>query len=107
MQSQSAPQSMQAKFDRGMTFLESVRYAADLMPGLAHDMRRLTRLRKDQARDMEGIGRIALSIPDPVWPLLEQFHPELFTSDEQQNGREWLRFMKHPDSAPFRVNMRL
>jgi len=86
------------------TFLQAVKIAYDTIPGLKHDMDRLRDLRKsDNHKDMDGIGRMALSIPDPIKPLLKAYFPELYQDDQQLAAVQWKRFIKSADSLPFRV----
>ena len=90
-----------------LTFMQAVGLACNLLPGLRQDLEANRQQRKHQARDMEGIGRIALSIPDPLEPLLRIYHPELYQTDAELRGKAWRRFMHHPDSEPFRTNQKL
>ena len=90
-----------------LTFMQAVGVACDLLPGLRSDLNQNQQHRNAQARDMQGIGRIALSIPEPIEPLLRIYHPELYQADAELRGKAWLRFMKHPDSAPFRTYAKL
>jgi hypothetical protein len=89
------------------SFDEAVNLAIDLLPGLRHDMALIAERRKRQARDMEGTGRVGLNIPDPIDALLRIYHPELYQKDAKLRGAAWLKFMKHPDSARFRINEKL
>ena len=89
------------------TFDEAVNLALDLLPGLRHDMALIAERRKHQARDMEGTGRIALNIPDPIDDLLRVYHPELYQTDPKLRAHAWVKFMRHPDSARFRINEKL
>lgn len=90
------------------TFLQAVKIAYDTVPGLKHDMDRLKELRKkEHHKDMEGVGRIALNIPDPIKPLLKAYFPELYQADSQLAAKEWKRFINSPDSQPFRVGSKL
>ena len=56
--------------------------------------------------DRPGIrGRWCLSIPFADWEWLKR-HPkwcELTSHDRDTRHKAWMRFMNHPDSAPFRV----
>ena len=88
-------------------FDQAVGIALDLVPGLRNDLARIAERRKHQARDMQGIGRVALEIPDPIVPLLAHYHPELYQDDDELRGKAWLRFMRHPDSERFRTNAKL
>ena len=90
-----------------LTFAQAINVACDLLPGLRNDLAINQQRRKRQAVDMQGTGRIALSIPDPLEPLLQIYHPELYQRDAEQRGKAWLRFMRHPDSEPFRTNQKL
>jgi hypothetical protein len=84
--------------------MEAFTLACETVPGLRHDMT-VIKARRNQARkDMDGLGRWGLTIPDPILPLLQEYKPELFQDDGELAGRAWLRFIKHPDSKPFRVS---
>jgi len=89
-----------------MTFLQALEMMINNVQGLRHDMNHIKTMRTQSARDMDGIGRLALSIPDPAMKLLEQYHPELFQSDQRLAAAAWSRFIKHPDSKPFRTRSR-
>ena len=92
---------------RQLTFDQSIDLALDLLPGLRHDFQIIADQRKSKARDMEGVGRIGLSIPDPVMPILKQYFPELFQTDTELQGKAWLKFMMLPESERFKVQRTL
>ena len=92
------------ELNQTLTFDQAVSLAMDLVPGLRNDMALLAKMRKETPRDMEGIGRIALNIPDPIEPILRAYHPELYQGDAALRGEAWLRFIKHPHSERFRVH---
>ena len=56
---------------------------------------------------MVGIGRVALHIPDPVFPILKAYHPELFEGEPDDYEKAWKKFIFHPDSEPFRLGNKL
>jgi len=89
-----------------LRFEEAVKLTVDIVPGLKADMERLRLLRQHEAKDMAGIGRIGLNIPDPLMPILKQYKPDLFQDDKELADRAWLRFIQSPDSQPFRINSR-
>jgi hypothetical protein len=86
-----------------LTFNEAVDLAISVLPGLRTDLNQLAEMRKNECKDMEGVGRWGLSIPDPIMPILKEYWPEMFQEDTELANRAWLRFMQHPDSARFRV----
>ncbi len=90
-----------------LTFSEAVSLTIALVPGLKGDMQRLQELRKQKPKDMDGVGRIGLNIPNPLIPILKQYKPELYQSDKQLADRAWLRFIQSPESELFRVNSQL
>ena len=90
-----------------LTFDEAVNLAIDMLPGLRHDLAQIQKRRKDNATDMQGIGRVALNIPDPIIPLLQEYHPELYQEDQELAGRAWLKFINSRDAERFRTNARL
>ena len=90
-----------------MTFDQAISYAIDVIPHLKKQMETIKRRRIDGARDMEGIGRIGLELPDPLYGLVIAYHPDLESPDRETNAKAWLKFMKHPDSERFRVNTKL
>ena len=58
------------------------------------------------ARDMSGIGRIQLRIPDQDLAALYRKYPELAAPDKEIQKRAWARFAKSSESQPYRVNHR-
>lgn len=63
--------------------------------------------RKDQARDIEGLGRCAASIPQPYYRLIEKLYPELspkHNPDQADRNRAWLKWLKSEAARPF-LNM--
>jgi hypothetical protein len=59
------------------------------------------------ANDTEGLGRWALSIPFEDWLRLREKYPELASKDAKTKSRAYLRFMRSPESEPFRVRERI
>ena len=102
---------MQIKTDEhimhGLTFDQAIDYAINHIPGLKHDFELMAKKRKDGARDMQGIGRIGLSIPDPLYGLVVAYHPDLENPDYDIQHNAWLKFMRHPHSERFRINSKL
>ncbi len=92
---------------QAINFKQAVDVALHTVPGLRHDMNIIAERRKNDSRDMEGIGRWGLEIPDPIMPLLQLYWPNIFNQDTDISHREWLKFMNHPDSEQFRVKPRL
>ena len=96
---------MQPKVDPNlMDFDQAIALAIDLVPGLRHDMNQIADMRKGGPKDMQGIGRMALRIPDPVLPIVRAYHPELYEGTKEETARAWRRFMRHPHSERFRVH---
>lgn len=87
-------------------FLSQLDALATLLPGLRYDLNLIAKKRKEPARDMEGVGRLALSIPEPAEALLQVWHPELYQKDAELRAKAWKAFIFHPDSAPFRTQAR-
>lgn len=92
---------------RRLSFLEAVRYAANEVPGLAHDMKFIAELRKGQPKDMQGIGRFGVKIPDPIMELMRGYFPALFQEDSELRQLAWIKWMKSSDAQPFRVGRKL
>lgn len=92
---------------RVLTFIEAITLACNVLPGLKNDMDIIRERAKGKAKDMQGIGRLGLVIPDPLLKILEEYKPELFQSDLQLKNKAWLKFIKHSDSKPFRVSSKL
>ena len=90
-----------------LTFDQAVEVAISVLPGLRHDLNLLVEMRKNDCKDMEGVGRWGLSVPDPIMPLLREYHPEIFQEDVHLANAAWLKFMKHPDSERFRVQTKI
>ena len=65
----------------------------------------LARIRADDIRpaDMGGIGRWMLCIPNEDWLRLRDKYPAMASRDPQEKSKFYLRFMRDPESAPFRV----
>jgi len=57
--------------------------------------------------DREGLGRFALSIPFEDWLRLREKYPELASSDPKIKSRAYLRFMRLPESEPYRVREKI
>lgn len=92
----------------GQTFLQALGTMVSFIPEVGHDLQWCKELRKDDKhKDMQGLGRMGLHIPDPCLELLNLYHPELFTEDEELNARAWKKFMFHQDSKPFKVVRKL
>jgi hypothetical protein len=53
--------------------------------------------------DRDGLGRWALSIPFEDYQGLRVTWPELSASDPITKSRAYKRFLRHPDSLPYRV----
>ena len=90
-----------------VTFMEALTMAAFLLPGLRADLERNKALRKTTHRDIDGVGRWGLSIPEPAERLLEQYHPELYQEDKQLAAKAWRGFMLTADAEPFRVTAKI
>lgn len=90
-----------------LNFQQAVQLAIDLIPGVKQDLKITQQRRNKRARDMQGIGRLALEIPEPIIPILKKFHPELYQDDKRLQARAWELFIKHPDSALFRANEKI
>ena len=88
---------------RQLTFDEAINLALDLVPGLRHDFQVIADLRKHKARDIEGVGRYGLKIPDPVMPILQQYFPDCFQDDADLAGKALLKFMQRPEAERFKV----
>jgi len=86
-----------------LDFIQAVDLAIATVPGLRHDFNIMAERRKNTMRDMEGVGRWALSIPEPIEPLLKAYHPELYQDDIKAQQEAWLKFIQHPDSLYFRT----
>jgi hypothetical protein len=57
--------------------------------------------------DREGLGRWALSISFEDWIRLREKYPELASNDPKIKSRAYLRFMRSPESIPFRVREKI
>ena len=90
-----------------LTFNEAVSLAISMLPGLRHDLNLLSEMRKNECKDMEGIGRWGVSIPDPIMPLMKEYWPQCFQDDVKLANAAWLKFMQHPDSERFRVQTKI
>ncbi len=90
-----------------LTFDQAINLALDLLPGLRHDFQVIADLRKSKARDMPGVGRYGLKIPDPCMPIFRQYFPDLFQDDTELQGKAWLKFMQKPEAERFKVQRTL
>jgi len=61
----------------------------------------------DPVADRDGLGRWALSIPFLKWMELRRQYPDLASKDPQIRSRAYLRFMRSPESIPYRVRERI
>jgi len=91
----------------GLSFDQAIDYAINAIPGLKGDMAILQERRKNQAKDLQALGRVGLSIPDPLMGLVYAFHPDLMNEDSETQNRAWRAFMRHPHSERFRVNHKI
>lgn len=90
-----------------LNFTQAVELALATVPGLRSDLNIMAERRKNTMKDMEGVGRWALSIPEPIEPLLQAYHPELYQEDIVEQQKAWLKFIQHPDSYYFRTQDKL
>lgn len=68
----------------------------------------LAEMRKaDPMRDFEGLGRWALSVPFEDWLALRQKYPDLAAQDVEVKSAAWMRFIRSPESAPFKVRVKV
>ena len=91
----------------GLTFDQAIDYAINAIPGLKGDMAILAERRKKQNKDLQAIGRVGVSIPDPLMGLVIAYHPDLDAPDNETQNRAWQAFMRHPHSERFRVNEKI
>ena len=90
-----------------LSFDQAINLALDLLPGLRHDFQVIADLRKKTPRDMEGVGRYGLKIPDPVMPIIREYFPDCFQEDTDLQGKAWLKFMNRPEAERFKVQRKL
>jgi hypothetical protein len=57
--------------------------------------------------DRQGLGRWALSIPFEDWIALREKFPELASNDPKIKSRAYLRFMRSPESLPFKMREKI
>jgi hypothetical protein len=57
--------------------------------------------------DREGLGRWALSIPFEDWIALREKYPELASNDPKIKSRAYLRFMRSPESLPYKMREKI
>jgi hypothetical protein len=57
--------------------------------------------------DREGLGRWALSIPFEDYIALRDKYPELASTDPKIKSRAYRRFMRSPESLPYRVREKI
>jgi hypothetical protein len=77
-------------------------------PGRDDLMRGIEQLRQvGGANDREGLGRWALSIPFEDWLRLRTKYPELASPDSKIKTRAYLRFMRSPESWPYRMREKI
>ena len=88
---------------RQLTFDDAINVALDLLPALRHDFQVIADLRKSRARDMPGVGRMGLKIPDPCLPILKAYFPDCFQEDAELAGKAWLKFMQLPEAERFKL----
>ena len=92
----------------GLNFIQALELCASIIPEVGHDLKWCQEKRKKaHQNDMVGIGRVALHIPDPVFPILKAYHPELFEGEPDDYEKAWKKFIFHPDSEPFRLGNKL
>ena len=61
-------------------------------------------LRKEGGvRDRDGLGRLALTIPPGDYQALRRANPDLASSDAKVRTAAWKKFMRSPESLPYRV----
>lgn len=84
-------------------FMDAVRLVIASDSLLQRDMALIQERRKMPQKDMAGVGRWGIAIPNPLLYLFKVYKPELFQEDEELAAREWLKFMKHEDSIIFQV----
>lgn len=91
-----------------LTFLEALQTACDFDPRLKLTLQQIKEKRQKQANDM-AIGRVALDLTQcpGVDRLLRLYHPELYQDDAELRAQAMVKFIRHPDSEPFRVNAKI
>lgn len=63
--------------------------------------------REHPVADRPGFGRWALSVPLEDHAQLVRKYPELGSPDARIRSAAWLRFIKSPESAPYRMRDRI
>jgi len=83
---------------------ESKLYVNTYGPGDLQALRANESMRKaGGARDTEGLGRLALSIPPGHYMALIRANPDLNSPDAKVQTAAWRRFIASPESLPYRV----
>lgn len=59
------------------------------------------------AKDADGLGRWALSIPFEDWVRLRAKYPALASNDPKVKSRAYFRFMATPEAEPFKVREKI
>jgi hypothetical protein len=59
------------------------------------------------ARDRDGLGRWALSIPFEDWIGLRAKYPDLASTDVKVKSRAYLRFMRSAESLKYRIREKI
>lgn len=90
-----------------LNFQQACQLAISIDPALRHDLEITANKRKEQARDMQGIGRTALDIPEPLLKLAYDYFPDLNSPDKEISAKAWLKFMQSSDAEIFRCNAKL
>jgi hypothetical protein len=57
--------------------------------------------------DREALGRWALSIPFEDWLAIRAKYPELASNDPKIKSRAYLRFMRSPESLPYKMREKI
>lgn len=91
-----------------LTFLEALQTLCDFDPRLKLTLAKIKHRRQKQAKDIT-IGRVALDLTQcpGVDRLLQLYHPELYQDDPELRAQAMVKFIRHPDSEPFRVNAKI